>query len=114
MNQDKIIKKYESLSREEIIDRCEMYRRQIGGLSKRPNVLKSENEKLKSENAQLKQILKNLFQTYVDSHTWVDPEGNVSLSHFELDYIQQFKQILELLNIDVSQIISIQVTSKKS
>ena len=44
-----------------------------------------------SEIKRLKNALVHLFNTYVDSHIWVDKDGNEELSHYEKDYIEQWK-----------------------
>ena len=92
--------RYQDLSREEIIDRCERYRRQIGGMSRKPNNSKQELKKLRSENHKLKNLIQELFDEYVESHTWIECSGQHCLSHMEFDQILKFEKSLDELNIE--------------
>lgn len=95
-----IYEKYSELSREEIIEKCEMYRRQVGGMAKRPNQLKQKLKFLESENAFLRKTLSRLFDEYVKSHTVIDINKNESISPLEQSVLKQFETILDSLNIE--------------
>ena len=96
MSKSKKLSKYDNMSKEDVIERCEMYRRQLGGMTKSKNAL---NQKLKS----VQKLALDIFKEYVDSHTWLEGGNpNVrSLSKFEEDNIRNFEKQLNDLGIHI-------------
>lgn len=92
--------RYKDMSRDEIIERCEMYRRQIGGMSKRPNVIKQELVYTKKENEFLRNTISKLFDEYVESHTLISSSKQTEISPLEYSVIKQFETILDSLEIN--------------
>lgn len=87
-----IEERYNGMTRDDVIKRCEMYRKQLGGMSRNPNMLKQENK-------DLKYLITRLFDEYVESHTHVGTGGVLSVSKSEYDILTQFESKLDRFNI---------------
>ena len=83
---------YDSMSKEDVVKKCEEYRRQLGGLN-------SHQAKLKAENKKLKELCIELFKEYVESHTWIEPDKRFSITIQEIPVIKKFIEVFKQNNI---------------
>lgn len=52
----------------------------------------------------LKTLIVSIYNTYLESHTWVDNDGNKTTSHYEYPYLKQYYDLLSDIGLDVNKL----------